>query len=200
MGKYIFRGCRGNRACCFAIPKLSFIFFFLVFSLLTALPGAYAFNLSDMWQDTSDAYLIQSGSISGKVIADDTGLPISGVNVMACPQTPGLCMLGPTDTNGDYTISGVAAGNYRVQSAGSGSYVGEYYNNTYDHDAARLVAVSSGQETTGIDFGLSPGGSISGRGVADDSGLPISGIYILACPQTSGMCQDAVTDSTGDYS
>ena len=94
-----------------------------------------------------NASLEQGGSISGHV-TDSSGAGLANVSVSA--QTATCCGTGgfaSTDANGNYTISGLPAGNYQVQfTAPSGSgLVSEYYNNTTNSSTATPVAVTVGQ-------------------------------------------------------
>ena len=55
------------------------------------------------------------------------------------------------------------------------------------HNAALPVAVSVGVETSGIDFALELGGSISGQVTRDSDDLPVSGIQVLVWDYSNGM-------------
>jgi len=58
-------------------------------------------------------------------------------------------------------------------------YASKYYNGTYDYSAATLVAAASGVTTPGINFALSPGGTISGK-VINALGTPVAGAWVTA--------------------
>jgi len=145
--------------------------------------------------DTSgiDFALAVCCSISGRVIADDTGLPISGVLVSADGTVLGSAV---TQANGDYTITSLFPGDYKVYTESFTNYPREYYNDKYDWDSADLVTVTSGIDTIGIDFALAACCSISGRVIADDTGLPIAGVSVNAY---GGSYFSAVTDENGNY-
>ena len=89
-------------------------------------------------------------------------------------------------------------------------YVFEYYNNTYDYNAAMPVDVSVGLETSGIDFALELGGSISGEVTRDSDDQAVSGIQVLVWDYSTGTgfgSYQTLTDGTytitglpaGDY-
>jgi len=146
-----------------------------------------------------DFSLTQAGRISGKVIADDTGLPIANVYVYAYANLTSLLNDAYTDSFGKYTLTGLPAGSYNVIASSSGKYSGEYYDNTHTADTATKVNVTSGKTTTGIDFSLALGGSISGKVIAADTGLPIAGIIVFAQHSYLYTGTSAVTDASGNY-
>lgn len=80
----------------------------------------------------------QTGSIKGRVL-DETSQPLPGSSVTIDGTTTGAT----TDVNGNYTISGVKAGNYTV----TAKFIG--YS-----DLKKTVTVSSGTVT--LNFGLQP--------------------------------------------
>ena len=129
-----------------------------------------------------DASLAAGASITGHV-TDDQGHPVAGVYVSA---SSALMIVGGngsaiTDANGDYSITGLAAGDYRVQfSAPFGSnLVSEYHPDTTISSMAVPVKVATGADVTGIDASLATGGSITGQ-VTDGQGHPVQGANVSA--------------------
>jgi hypothetical protein len=59
-----------------------------------------------------------------------------------------------TDENGNYVITGLTPGDYRVQAIGDETCAGEYYNNAYDWNGAISVTVVSRTDIDGTDFSL----------------------------------------------
>jgi len=101
------------------------------------------------------------GSVSGRVTdTGSNGIVSVDVNIN---DLNGSWVTGTTtDSNGDYTVSGIPAGDYKVwfdTHNTSGSYVGEYYNDKGasfgDGDS---VTVTDGTTTSGIDAQLADGG------------------------------------------
>ncbi|MCH7653056.1 MAG: carboxypeptidase regulatory-like domain-containing protein, partial [Chloroflexi bacterium] len=134
---------------------------------------------ADQTTASIDFVLDAGGSISGTV-TNSNGDPISNADVWA--ETYDCCGGNGTrtDSNGDYTISGLATGSYRVQvNVFDGDYSGEFYDNTTDWGLATEVAVTAGQTTSLIDFVLGAGGTISGT-VTNGSGDPVANADIWA--------------------
>ena len=76
--------------------------------------------------------------------------------------------------DGTYSVSGLAAGDYRVQFSSNTYYppsgspirpnlIPEYYDDATSYDAAKPVAVTKGGTTSGIDATLAQGATISGK-------------------------------------
>ena len=111
----------------------------------------------------------ETGAISGHVFKADGVTVITDVliSVHASGSSAGTSSLGTyaSQADGSYTIPGLAPGTYKVQGNNNrvGYYISEYYNNKLSWDQADIVTVVAGQTTTGIDFALEAGGSISGH-------------------------------------
>lgn len=117
-------------------------------------------------------------SISGRA-QTQTGSPVSGVRI--CTQTS-QCVT--TNTNGNYTVSGLPAGAYSLSASLSG------YTFTPPSRAATVPP-----NATGVDFtGTASTYSISGR-IQNQAGAAMVGANVCA---QNGLC--ATTNSAGDYS
>ena len=115
-------------------------------------------------QDTSGVSfgLAFGGSISGRVTRASDGEPISGLWVHADGFFSESWGGGDhTDSDGNYVITGVPAGYYRV-STDADNYLPEYYNNTNDYNSALAVEVVAGDETSGINLVMDKGFTIGG--------------------------------------
>lgn len=157
-----------------------------------------------------DFSLARAATISGRVV-DSNGNPIAGVLVCAGDPSAmgpggvggnpgdsilfpnddpngygkgcdgfGLCVI--TDENGQYTISGLADGDYTVMAMVANGWVQlvEWYDNATDPNDATLVSVSNGETVTGIDFVFdmpTVDGVIAGT-VTDSNGNPVVGAFI----------------------
>jgi hypothetical protein len=144
------------------------------------------------------------GSISGYITEDDQRLiPISGawigVSVYDAqnPKTLDLWW-GQTDTNGNYTVSGLPSGTYRLHAWADG-HVQKMYDNTFNWQQAIGVSVNAPNDTPNIDFVLERGGTISGT-VTNSTDNPLADISI-DCWNTDivGIGGGAKTDVNGHY-
>jgi len=114
-----------------------------------------------------NAALARGGKISGRVTAGDTGEPLSGIGVSAYDSTGKDVQYASTDSSGNYTITGLSPGNYRVRFYGvciyfsdsrtTKTYFGEYYNDKLSLATADWVPVTAPNTTSGIDAVLAGG-------------------------------------------
>ncbi|TAK62277.1 MAG: carboxypeptidase regulatory-like domain-containing protein, partial [Dehalococcoidia bacterium] len=121
--------------------------------------------------------LQEGGRISGTV-TDLLGTPIAGAGVYAERVTGYAAAYVVSAADGTYLADQLPPGDYKVSASAAG-HLAQYYDGADDWNAATLVAVSSGSETTGIDFALPEGAKISGT-VADALGTPIAGAFVVA--------------------
>ena len=105
-----------------------------------------------------DFNLEAGGAISGHVFMADgvsviTDVPIM-VQAMRVTPAPGGLGVRISQTDGSYTIAGLAPGTYKVQANNQRApgYVSEYYDNKLSWEQADIVTVVAGQTTTDIDF------------------------------------------------
>jgi hypothetical protein len=145
------------------------------------------------------------GQIQGNVTAVDTGLPLADVTVQAY-DTSGYPAGSPVNTGagGDYTISALDAGSYRVSfSPTDGLHGGIYYLDRSDLANADQVVVQSGLPTTGIDQVVplaGSKGSILGVATAADGGAPLGGVDVQAYRfDGTPVTPVSVTNSSGEY-
>jgi len=96
-------------------------------------------------------------SISGKV-TDTNGNALYKVNILAFTYTNNQQIASAiTNTDGTYKLSDLPPGTYCVKASPSSSkmpYADQYFNNVYDLNSAKAVAVNPGQDTPGINFTL----------------------------------------------
>ena len=151
-----------------------------------------------------------AGAISGHV-QDLDGFPIQDICVRAhAPDAVGW-FDGPhvvTDTNGDYTISGVEAGSYKVVfwdtrpacDTGGDFYLDQWFNDKPDAASADIVAVTDGTTTTGIDATMAEPEAIGGR-VTDKAAQPIEAICVsvVSTSDTNAVVGFDYTDADGHY-
>ncbi|MCL5291996.1 MAG: hypothetical protein M1548_05635, partial [Actinobacteria bacterium] len=164
-----------------------------------------------------NANLVTGASIIGRVTDDltPTANAISGITVKATPVdaggNPDLTRLegsSVTNLSGDYTISGLVAGNYKVFFDSTGkNYTSQYYSDKISFNLANIVTIVSGVDLTGINARMHAGATIAGA-VTDDSATPtpLGGIAVKAMPVDAYGNPDpgrpsmsATTGSDGNY-
>ncbi len=150
--------------------------------------------------------LSAAGAVSGTV-TDAGGNPIEGVEIEAMGYgTEGWFGETQTSADGTYTLPGLASGSYRIRACGSCSglpYVDKFYDNA-NWDDASPVAVIVPQTTTGINFVLGAGTSISGHVYGWDAGsssyLPLEGAELSTENVSTGSWGGwAQTEADGSY-
>jgi len=139
-------------------------------------------------------------AITGKVTRDSDGQPVQGVQICAWPFTGGSSSCATSQSDGTYTISGVAPGYLKVEASGVG-YLTEYYNNAYDPNWATAVWSAAGQTTPNINFSMGAGGSISGKVFKSDGVTPLANVCVGAYMHQCGSNRyaGAQTDAGGAY-
>ena len=140
--------------------------------------------------------LVAGGTISGTV-KGPVGQPLPNIFVSASDTGGlGLGMSAASDADGTYTITGLLAGSYRVEASGS-EWVRQYYDHSNTYNTATPVAVTSGGTTSGINFDLVAGGTISGtvRG-SDGNLLPGANVCTSSLLESNPCTQ---SDANGAY-
>ena len=121
-------------------------------------------------------------------VTDSEGAPLAGINVNVNPDQSGSGGWGQTDAKGNYTTSGVAPGNYRVQfsdSSGGTVWATQYWNAQPSWNTATLLALSDADAParTGIDAVLSHSATVTGTVTRPDGG-PAEGACATAVIMT----------------
>ncbi|MCA9970830.1 MAG: carboxypeptidase regulatory-like domain-containing protein, partial [Anaerolineales bacterium] len=152
----------------------------------------------------TDFTLDVGGIITGRVTAAATGLPIPGVPVYANEYDTGWTGQGAmSDPTGAYTITGLAAADYRVAvddaSRIPDGYAFEFYPDTRQHDQAARIPVALNSVTPGIDFALEPGSIITGHVTDEATGLPVPFMKVEVHSQNGPWGWGVCTDANGDY-
>jgi len=102
-----------------------------------------------------------------------------------------------TDSNGNYTFTGLASGTYKVEFSKLG-YADVWYNGATSKETATLITVNSPNTTSGIDGVMGIGGKITGR-VTDASGTPMRGVTAALYTSSGSYLTIQSTDSNGNY-
>jgi hypothetical protein len=160
------------------------------------------------------------GQITGTVTsATGSNEGIKGIEVCAyneVGEAPGpvnmefVVQCASTNSEGEYTIPGLPAGEYEVEFSvpfESGlNYITQYYNDKSSPSEANLIALAAGGHASGIDARLEVGGQIAGLVTSVATHAPIEGIEVcaytegtggVASPSFYGGC--ALTRASGEY-
>ena len=126
--------------------------------------------------------LSRGGSISGFVYESDGVTPVQGVAVCAENQLPSGEYIGAyatTRADGSYVITDLTAWDYLVRVERPAGFAPECYDSKYVRAACDMVTVREGSDTSGVNFTLDPGGSVTVHVYEEDGLTPIrSGIDI----------------------
>jgi hypothetical protein len=147
-----------------------------------------AFHLRARYEDKKTT--LQSGIITGEIRDAVSSTPLKDVEVDIWDTSGKLVNYAFTNSNGIYTVTGIPTGDYYAVSFtpfSHSGYIDEVYNNIYcmggsgscDVTIGDSVAVIDGQTTTGIDFSLDHGGTISGVVTDADHNLAVYHTHIF---------------------
>ncbi len=161
----------------------------------------------------ANAALAKGGTFSGTVTAASSADPIAGAEISLWDFDPRYdtwyqtTYTAITNALGDYTLSGVPDGSYRVRAWKSGRCA-EYYEEVPAIAAATTLSVTAPETIENVDFTLDVGATISGHVQEAVTGTPISSTYVALMRltidsygseswQTAGPY--AYTDASGNY-
>ena len=154
-----------------------------------------------------------TGSISGIVTDASNGLPLAGVTVKVyerCGRSLYNVATATTGGAGTYTTPAtLATGVYFVSAESPGDYVDAVYSGLLcvgpclyypgPLDAGTPVTVSSPNATPGINFALSPGGTITGKVTRASDGTALANERLELLTTSGGSAGYTQTDATGTY-
>jgi len=163
----------------------------------------YYFQVGDFYGQQSGMLafnLIETGSISGTVTEEGSGIPLASVYVSVYDDACSWMNSASTDATGSYIVGDLRPGNYKVQYQDfSGNHISEWYKDKVSCNSADLVSVEAGSETSGINAALAVGGSVSGTVTDEATGAPLPDICVNVNDTSSSFFGFASTDSLGDY-
>ncbi len=153
-----------------------------------------------------DAAMQLAGKIAGKVTSATTKAALGGIQVCAQPAGGGggFGRCASTNASGEYTISGLAASEYKVEFAppfqSALNYLRQYYNGKSSSAEANAVTVSAGATTSAIDAAMQEGGEVAGTVTDAATKAAIGGIRVCAS-HTSGefFSHCTTTNASGEY-
>ncbi|MBK8025501.1 MAG: carboxypeptidase regulatory-like domain-containing protein [Chloroflexi bacterium] len=149
-------------------------------------------TLADPSETGVNFTLAVGGSITGHLYESDGATPITAnASIDVEPLFNGAGVGIGVNSDGSYTIGGLAPGDYRVRANGN-NYAWEYYDDAGQNGAnADTVTVAAGATVPNIDFALGPGGSISGTVTAGDGVTPLANMRVDIDDHWVGTCTDA---------
>ena len=150
---------------------------------------------------TSIDFTLQTGAtITGRVTDQETGFPISNVQVGANEEQSGFGPGTRTDFDGRYELTGLGTGRYRVRAkSDDGRYAREYYDGKVSWEYAAVITIRGREEVTGVDFTLGAAATITGRVTDQGTGFPVSNIQIDANLVDGSFGAGGRTDFDGRY-
>ncbi|RPI25792.1 MAG: choice-of-anchor D domain-containing protein [Acidobacteria bacterium] len=149
-------------------------------------------------QTTNVNFSLNPGAtVSGRISDARDGSTLDGA-VLALDETGRSQGSAATDATGRYVLSKLAPGRYRLW-AWVSDFVDQLYPDASSQQTAPFVEVKQGEQLSGYDFALLPGGSITGIVTSQDSGKPIgyAGVWCLD-DQLRGV-ESGLTDAGGRY-
>lgn len=181
-----------------------------VLTLILGVPLAFVVTLALATRPAGAVQVISYGGISGTVTDAFGGFPLERIDVCALGAEESVERCEPTDANGEYTLTGLASGSYKVEFSPAeqcGSpcpvqrdFLTQFYNDKASFAEAEPVPVTAGETTSGIDARLIEGGKISGVVTSAADGSSIEGIDVCALPVGDGDyggCES--TNASGEY-
>lgn len=139
---------------------------------------------------------IGAGSLSGRVV-DGGGAPVAGI----CVGVDGGGGATTTDTDGTYSVTGLAPGTYRVHFSDcrpDPTLVSLWYLASDRPDAATAIDVKDGQDTSLADVGMQPGVVVAGT-VRNSDGDPVGGISVWVNATQGSASTGTQTAADGTY-
>jgi protocatechuate 3,4-dioxygenase beta subunit len=148
-----------------------------------------------------DAGASISGNVKGAGAASLSTLIVKALPLGASAAPESLSTL--TDEDGNYTISGLPAGEYSLQFIPNigHNYVGEYWNDKTLKADATYFSVAAEQEVTGKDAVLAPGASLSGSVLGElPAGVTTDDVLVEAFAKNGDSAGRTTADISGRYS
>lgn len=143
---------------------------------------------------------IPGANINGSVV-DSKFNPVEGIFVDAFDFFEGTWAgSGRTDSNGNFTLSNLNVGNYKIGVDVSGTqFIEQFYDNSDFISAAKII-LNDFVDIVGVDFVLSEGNFIRGK-ATDNFDEPVVGIVVDAFDAETGeWINSGLSDGKGEYS
>ncbi|HEX4444614.1 MAG TPA: IPT/TIG domain-containing protein [Galbitalea sp.] len=160
---------------------------------------ASAVNVPFEFTSEADAMLTPTSSISGTVLGSGTTIvPIAGASVVAYDLAGNEIERATTDAFGNYSLSGLQSGSYKLEFVPGDSPFGpRWWNGAPSVSTATVIALTAGESLAGTNITLT-GASISGA-VTGAGGVPLSGVRVYAVDAAGNGIAQTTTNSIGHY-
>jgi len=141
-----------------------------------------------------------TGSISGTITNASTGDPVSFGSVSVVTADGAHADFASTDSDGSYTITGIAPGSYALHASPgfSDNLIDQWWSGAATQDEAQYITVDGGSQLTGYDLALVPGATISGT-VTDASHAPLANVSVSALASGNVYGVGGFTDDNGEF-
>jgi hypothetical protein len=154
-----------------------------------------------------DFALVRGGSVSGRVTDAANSNPatngLAGVTMSINNDQDESVGTAVTDSNGNYTISGLPGGTYWAFTAANTGFINQLYDGlacpACDINGGTPIAVTVGVATPGINFALVRGGGISGTVTDAGSGVPIGAVNVIVFNAGGALMLRTTTSANGEY-
>ena len=93
---------------------------------------------------------------------------------------------------------GLLPGSYHVKTE-SLKYLDRYYGGTASRTGAKSLDLSPGEDVANIDFGLVPGGAVSGHITGESDGAGMQHVYVSILDVDGNFVRGAETDRRGSF-
>ena len=145
---------------------------------VTVAPGQAVTNINGA--------LVQGGTLAGLVTDPATGQGVSDAYIQVLDASGNYVTYGYTDPSGHYEIHGIAPGSYYLEfgvTYNNNLYVMRYYGGTPTLAGAKLVTITAGATTSGIDIAVAPDAPTSPSVTA--TGQTVSPVVTIPTPLTA---------------
>lgn len=150
-----------------------------------------------------NAKMAHGGRVAGKVTAAAGGAPIKGVEVCAWNAAPESESFGcgETDSSGEYLVTGLAPGSYRVgfRSTPGVDYITQFYSGKATYLTGDEVTVVKEATTEPVNAAMVRGGEISGLVTVGGTGTPVSEALVCALSSSEAVFVCEETAPNGEY-
>lgn len=151
-----------------------------------------------------DLVLSNPASISGRVTRLPSSDPLSGVRIELLAPTGAVALTTTSDINGDYSFTGLPAGNYRLVTRNTPGLIDVAWPSAPCPAACNglngsTINVAAGAAATGRNFTLDPGGSISGSVRSMAPIAPLAGVALQVYNSGGIPVAQVLSNASGNY-